>query len=256
MHSLEQRRRDQSQRQADSAGDDEDSSPDTSRNGRRISNSLLGSPDYGLPSGSILEVLGPPGSGKTSMLVQFAVTERLRALGRARRDLAMHDDDAVQTAQLETEGPATSRDTGLAPSSYFSEDFWDAEVATSDQVLMLDCEGALTAEQIADAAWSAAITLWHSSRHQQEATENSGAVGSTSGKSTSPVQQQRAEMPEVVRRLVAAILAGIHVSRVTSLAGMIALLHSLRPTDEYQDAQVKGSLATLFAAAQDLAHPD
>ncbi|KAJ9478760.1 hypothetical protein PHBOTO_002271 [Pseudozyma hubeiensis] len=185
--------------------------------------SFCGRQDRGLPSGSILEMLGPPGSGKSSLLLQVAVTERLRALRRARESLWIphHHDEALAGNDAQTDHPFTD-------SSYFSEEFWDAEVATADQVLIIDCEGALTPEKVADAAWTTVIELWASLPGSSE-----GPNRVESGKST--LQYQRSAMSEDVRRLVAAVLTGIHVSRVTSLAGLVALLHSLRPTDELQE---------------------
>lgn len=202
--------------------------------GQGTRNAQLGHVELGLPSGSILEVLGPPGSGKSSLIVQFAITERLRSLHRVRAILTYPQ--AETTLELESGASAAAQNQSpvIDADAFFSEDFWDAEVAGADQVLMIDCEGALTPEKIADAAWSAVISLWHSSRQQQD---HSG-----SAKSGTSTKQRREDMPEVVRRLVAAVLAGIRVSRVTSLAGLVALLHSLRPTDEWQDGQLKASL--------------
>ncbi|GAC98708.1 hypothetical protein PHSY_006302 [Pseudozyma hubeiensis SY62] len=192
--------------------------------------SFCGCQDRGLPSGSILEMLGPPGSGKSSFLLQFAITERLRALRRARESLWIPHghDEALAPNDAQINHPFTD-------SSYFSEEFWDAEVATADQVLIIDCEGALTPEKVADAAWTAVIELWASLPGPSD-----GSDRVESGKST--LQCQRSAMPEDVRRLVAAILTGLHVSRVTSLAGLVALLHSLRPTDELQEGLSKKAL--------------
>lgn len=213
----------------------------------RISSSLLGHPDRGLPSGSILEVLGPPGSGKSNFVVQYAITERLRALGRARVLLTTHG-DAVDESTESNVGPHGSNLTDLC---YFTEDFWDAEIARADQVLLIDCEGALSPERLADAAWSAAISLWTVTRQHQSAGNNGASeVGMTTEPATST--QQRANLPEAVRRLVAAILAGIHVSHVTSLAGLIALLHSLRPTDELHDGQIPKALPSAMPARTSL----
>lgn len=193
----------------------------------------LGLADRGLPSGSTLEVLGPPGSGKSSLILQFAITERLRALGRARESLQVHED--ADGSRSEPGDPNGSFDD----SSYFSEEFWDAEIACADQVLIIDCEGALLPERIADAAWMAVTSLWASLRDQEQSTHGTDAETASS---RSALPQQREAMPEEVRRLVAAVLAGIHVSRVTSLAGLIALLHSLRPTDELPVASPKKAL--------------
>lgn len=186
----------------------------------------FGLPDRGLPAGSILEVLGPPGSGKSSLTLQFAVTERLRALRRARASL-MVPELVAETDENET--------SALPDSSYFSEEFWDAEIACADQALMIDCEGALTPEKVADAAWAAVIALWTSLQDEsQDATR-------PDREKPSP-HHQRSAMPEEVRRLVAAVLAGLHVSRVTSLAGLVALLHSMRPTDELQEGLNKSPM--------------
>ena len=200
--------------------------------------SQLGQPDRGLPSGSILEVLGPPGSGKSSLVVQIAVTERLRALGRARTSLMEHSEEAISS----TEPRQALPEPGLEESSYFVDDYWDAEMATADQILMIDCEGALTPERISDAAWGAVISLWTSVQTQPPDSPNVAAASVGTLSLGSPLEQQRQEMPEVVRRLVAAVLAGVHVSRVTTLPGLIALLHSLRPTDEFCDDQQKAAL--------------
>ncbi|SAM61912.1 uncharacterized protein UBRO_03897 [Ustilago bromivora] len=212
----------------------------------RISGSSLGLPDRGLPSGSIFEVLGPPGSGKSHFVIQYAITERLRALGRARSSLMMYEDqDEASMHDEEHQG------TTFTDSSYFSEDFWDAEIAQADQVLMIDCEGALTPERLAYAAWSATISLWTATRqhHSPANNEATHVVTSTEIKSSA---QQRADMPEVVRRLVAAVLAGIHVSHVTSLADLIALLRSLRPTDDLRDRQGEKSLPSAMPARTSL----
>lgn len=213
----------------------EGSSRSTSRNDLQT-----GAADRGLPSGSILEVLGPPGSGKSSCVVQFAITERLRALKRAQRSLMNPDDATSSTSEL-----LNALDAALRPQdNFFSDDFWDAEVATADQVLMIDCEGVLTPEKVADAAWSNIISIWFSTQSQQQSSGSAqGTTASTASAPTSS-KEAREETPEVVRRLVAAVLAGIHVTRVTSLAGLIALLHSLRPTDEFQDGQSKRALPT------------
>ena len=146
-----------------------------------------------------------------------------------------HGEDA--DASMEAEPP----DSAFSDSYYFTEDFWDAEVASADQVLLIDCEGALTPEKITDAAWAAVFSLWISSEEHQQDTR--GTHAATKGAATRPsLGQNRAAMPEEVRRLVAAVLAGIHVSRITSLAGLIALLHSLRPTDELNDGQLRRAL--------------
>lgn len=190
---------------------------------------VFGYSDRGLPSGSILEVLGPPGSGKSSLLLQFAITERLRALRRARESLIEPHDlaQAVRNTDAQDEPHA-------AGSSFFSDEFWDAEIANADQVLILDCEGAMTPEKLADAAWTASITLWTS----LDPTQSADRVDSI----YTTLQDQRSAMPEEVRRLVAAVLAGLHVSRVTSLAGLVALLHSLRPTDELQHGSTRKTI--------------
>nr|AEY62500.1 hypothetical protein [Ustilago xerochloae] len=213
-----------------------------SREHDRISGSLLGHPDRGLPSGSILEVLGPPGSGKSSFVVQYAITERLRALGRARASLTTHGDAVDESTKSEV----VLHYSDFTDSCYFTEDFWDAEIARADQVLVIDCEGALSPERLADAAWSAAMSLWAVTHQHQSASEK--------GMTTEPASptQQRANLPEAVRRLVAAILAGIHVSHVTSLAGLIALLHSLRPTDELYDGQIPKALPSAMPARTSL----
>ncbi|SPO25070.1 uncharacterized protein UTRI_02832_B [Ustilago trichophora] len=225
----------------------DDATDQTSRTGPRIKPSHLGPSDRGLPSGSVLEVLGPPGSGKSSLILQLAITERLRALRRAREALMVHSDEADESIEsgngLDNVGSRPT--TVFTDSCYFSEEFWDAEVATADQVLAVDCEGALTPEKIADAAWAAVITLWTSTKDREPGIggigqPNARTVGIAS--SESPVRHQWASMPEEVRRLVAAVLSGIHVSRVTSFAGLIALLHSLRPTDELQGGQSRNAL--------------
>ncbi|SJX66136.1 uncharacterized protein SRS1_13546 [Sporisorium reilianum f. sp. reilianum] len=207
--------------------------PSTSHDEARADRPHFGLEDRGLPSGSIVEVLGPPGSGKSSLVLQFAVTERLRALRRARESLVAPDDEAGPSRQL------------LADSCYFSEEFWDAEVASADQVLLIDCEGALSPERIADAVWTLVTSLWASLRDRSP-SENGTDADRHPGPSTtlSPPQQQRSAMPEEVRRLVAAVLAGIHVSRVTSLASLFALLHSLRPTDELPEGQLSKAIPT------------
>ncbi|CDW97543.1 hypothetical protein [Sporisorium scitamineum] len=212
----------------------------TSRALARADTPQFGLPDRGLPSGSILEVLGPPGSGKSSLILQFAVTERLRALRRAREGLIASDDEAGPSDQLNHQDGST-----LADPCYFSEEFWDAEVASADQILLVDCEGALTPERIADAVWCAVSSLWTALRDRMPRQDGTDAERqSTPSAKLHPPQQQRSAMPEEVRRLVAAVLAGIHVSRVTSLASLIALLHSLRPTDELPEGQLKKVIPT------------
>ncbi|TKY86052.1 hypothetical protein EX895_004877 [Sporisorium graminicola] len=200
----------------------------------------LGLPDRGLPSGSILEVIGPPGSGKSSLILQFAVTERLRSLRRARESLTV-----PQQAVGFSNQPGQQDESSSTDSCFFSEDFWDAEVATADQVLLIDCEGALSPERVTDAVWSTVTSLWTSLRDQLPRHDGIDAekLLDPSAHPASP-PQQRSAMPEEVRRLVAAVLAGIHISRVTSLASLIALLHSLRPTDELPESQLRKAIPT------------
>ncbi|SPO32275.1 uncharacterized protein UTRI_02832 [Ustilago trichophora] len=224
-----------------------DATDQASRTDPRITPSQLGPSDRGLPSGSVLEVLGPPGSGKSSLILQLAITERLRALRRARAALMVHSEDVDASMELRNglDGVGRHQTTAFTDSCFFSDEFWDAEAASADQVLAIDCEGALTPEKIADAAWAAVISLWTSTKERQQGI---GGTGPSNTRNTSdassdlPARNQRTAMPEEVRRLVAAVLAGIHVSRVTSLAGLIALLHSLRPTDELQGGQSRKAL--------------
>ncbi|GAK64042.1 uncharacterized protein PAN0_004d2251 [Moesziomyces antarcticus] len=187
----------------------------------------------GLPSGSIIEAIGPPGSGKSSFVVQTAVTERLRSLARARRSLE-HQDSDQDTSQAEIDRQRPPSTDTHPHAIFFTDDFWDAEVASADQVLLIDCEGALTPEKIADAAWSTIASLWSHAKQQNPAND---ATGRADAAAPDSVAESRAGMPEVVRRLVAAVLAGTHINRVTSTASLVALLISLRPTDELQDGQ-------------------
>ncbi|ETS60850.1 hypothetical protein PaG_04767 [Moesziomyces aphidis] len=187
----------------------------------------------GLPSGSIIEAIGPPGSGKSSFVVQTAVTERLRSLARARRSLE-HQDSDEHNSQAETDRQHPPSTDAHPHAIFFTDDFWDAEVASADQVLLIDCEGALTPEKIADAAWSTVASLWSS---VEQRTPLNDATGEATTTAPDWAAESRAAMPEVVRRLVAAVLAGIHINRVTSTASLVALLISLRPTDELQDGQ-------------------
>lgn len=54
---------------------------------------------YGFPVGSALEIVGPPGSGKTSWCLQMAISERLRHMGHALHgaldELGSQPDDAA-----------------------------------------------------------------------------------------------------------------------------------------------------------------
>ncbi|SNX83505.1 uncharacterized protein MEPE_02212 [Melanopsichium pennsylvanicum] len=241
--SLEQARNDSSD-VASTEDDAQSTSRPASRNGPRIQPPHLGHSDRGLPSGSILEVLGPSGSGKSSFLLQFAITERLRALGKAREALATHsaDADTLLGGDIDLEGGTEGEGTPFTDSCYFTQDFWDAEISTADQVFLIDCEGALSPERVADAAWTAVISLWMSTQEQPNSTRAAEHAGVSS--IPAATKQDRSETPEEVRRLVTAVLAGIHLSRVVSLAGLIALLHSLRPTDEYHDGQSKKGIPT------------
>ena len=207
----------------------------------------FGHPDRGLPSGSILEVLGPPGSGKSTLMLQFAVTERLRALRRARQSLDVPDNTDAFGAE-----PNHDDSSNDADSCFFIEEFWDAEVASADQVLIVDCEGAITPERVSDAVWSAVSAFWKALQDQLPTTDATDRQRRSAPSADSPLQPQRSAMPEEVRRLVVAVLAGIHVSRVTSLAGLTALLHSLRPTDELHEGQARKAIPTALPARTSL----
>lgn len=177
----------------------------------------------GLPSGSLLEILGPPGSGKSKVCIQIAVTERLRSLLQARSDLSA----VITTNESTTARPeSTTQDTEL-----FAEEFWDAEMTSADETLLIDCEGAIQPESVSDAVWSVVSTHWQRCR-PQHALQNEVT--------------QRANAPEVVRNLVAAILSGIHLSRATTPAELVALLFRLRPSDDLDQAQ--GSISANIPA--------
>ncbi|PWZ01532.1 hypothetical protein BCV70DRAFT_198964 [Testicularia cyperi] len=189
----------------------------------------------GLPSGSLLEVLGPPGSGKSRLCAQMAIVERLRSLLQARRDMSGDSVSAGEAAE-----DAASRSAGAdQTATLFAEEFWDAEMTSADQVLLIDCEGALQAESLADAVWRNVTKLWM--EHQASQACRSGIADSWP-QTSNPAGHNlpaRTELPEVVRRLVAAVLGGIHVSRVTSTAQLLALLSTLRPTDTFIHGQLQ-----------------
>ncbi|EPQ30782.1 uncharacterized protein PFL1_01683 [Pseudozyma flocculosa PF-1] len=186
----------------------------------------------GIPSGSAIEVIGPPGSGKTAFCVQMAVQERIDSLVSTRIEMWRHDQAGGPT---ETEITEEERNRAL-----FAEEYWDAELTSSNQVVLIDTEGGMLPERILDAVWSKVLPLW---------TQHSGSEREQDAHRVPAHRQARHEKarrrsaPEVVRRLVMAVLAGLHVSRVTRTAELVATLSMLRPSEDQVVAQLKAEAA-------------
>ncbi|KAN0065317.1 hypothetical protein ACQY0O_001153 [Thecaphora frezii] len=167
----------------------------------------------GMPSGSCAEFIGPPGSGKTSLCLQMAVQERIDSLAETRLRMWHHRDASTGSIDVRPE------ELGKA---LFAEEYWDAELTSSNQVLLIDTEGGMLPERILDAVWAKIMPLW------MQYTEDHTAGAARSEADEQP-KLDRKSVPEVIRRLVAAVLVGLYVSRVTKMAELVAILSMLQP---------------------------
>ena len=163
----------------------------------------------GLRSGDFLEVIGPPGSGKTSFALQAALQARLSSLVSSRKQMSLEDDQGRSDLSV-----------------LFTEEYWDAELTSASQVLFVDTEGGALPERILDATWSYIQTLWLSH------------TGLVSSHLRGLDAKARSSLPEVVRRCVAATLEGIHLVRITRPSELAALLFELTFRDSaHQDEE-------------------
>lgn len=159
---------------------------------------------YGFPVGSALEVVGPPGVGKTTLAMQLAVSER------------WHHVQHTMLAYMDDVGPPSSLQCADHLSATLCEALDDEVEPWCAQVVMVDTEGSMLLSrllQLTRAALRAdAVALMR---------RFAAAAGLQVPSSEDDVLMQCAER---------AVLRGIHLVRATTLSELLAFVGTAAST--------------------------
>ncbi|PWN50698.1 hypothetical protein IE53DRAFT_362168 [Violaceomyces palustris] len=160
----------------------------------------------GLPSGSTLEIVGPPASGKTFLCISIAVKERLDALLRKNLDSSNDPLNRIRDGECRRNLSNLDRLRALSFDCH-----WERSCTDVEQVLIFDTEGSLSPERVVSFAESAIDSLLADQRFQRPSGFDQDG-------------------------LFRAVLSGIHISRITSPHELIAALSCCLPPPNNEDA--------------------
>ncbi|CEH19207.1 DNA REPAIR PROTEIN RAD51 HOMOLOG 3 [Ceraceosorus bombacis] len=165
--------------------------------------------------GSLLEVTGGPGTGKTALLAAMAVAARLDALRECL--LQMSSDGSCGSQRMD----------------------WDAVVEKAESVLVMDTEGSLPPSRILQAARSQIAAL--------DAGDDPLLVCCNSTHAVNTLADLHRSGPcatggQASRMLVKAVLVGVHHSRVPTLASLLAHIHLAFPTRHFESTDEDGDM--------------